>query len=108
MREYNILLLTNRDSDNVGDQVIEACDIALIKAVMKNLNIDKSEYKIKSHAASIVTKQYMKTREEKYLEKAQAQTKVIFGGRLGMYKYFDMHQVVKEALNCVRKELEIM
>ena len=45
---------------------------------------------------------------EKYLEKAQAQNKVIFGGRLGMYKYFDMHQVVKEALNCVRKELEIM
>ena len=43
---------------------------------------------------------------EKYLEKAQAQNKVIFGGRLGMYKYFDMHQVVKEALNCVRKELE--
>ena len=84
MTEYNILLLTNRDSDNVGDQVIEACDIALIKAVMKNLNIDKSEYKIKSHSASIVTKQYMKIREEKYLEKARTLIKeadlVIFGG----------------------------
>lgn len=43
----------------------------------------------------------------KYLEKAQAEEKVIFGGRLGMYKYFDMHQVVDEALKCVRKELEI-
>ena len=32
-----ILLLTNRDSDNVGDQVIEASDISLIKAAMKNL-----------------------------------------------------------------------
>ena len=31
---------------------------------------------------------------------------VIFGGRLGMYRYFDMHQVVDEALKCVRKELE--
>ena len=43
----------------------------------------------------------------KYLEKAKAEDKVIFGGRLGMYKYFDMHQVVDEALKCVRKELEI-
>ena len=43
----------------------------------------------------------------KYLEKSQQEEKVIFGGRLGMYKYFDMHQVVDEALKCVRKELEI-
>ena len=43
----------------------------------------------------------------KYLEKAREEDKVIFGGRLGMYKYFDMHQVVDEALKCVRKELEI-
>ena len=34
-----ILLLTNRDSDNIGDQVIEASDIGLISAVMKNLDI---------------------------------------------------------------------
>ena len=26
-------------------------------------------------------------------------------GRLGKYKYYDMHHVVEEALNCVRKEL---
>ena len=44
---------------------------------------------------------------EKYLEKAKTEDKVIFGGRLGMYRYFDMHQVVDEALKCVRKELEI-
>lgn len=43
----------------------------------------------------------------KYLEKSQQEEKVIFGGRLGMYKYFDMHQVVDEALKCVKKELEI-
>lgn len=44
---------------------------------------------------------------EKYLEKAKEEDRVIFGGRLGMYRYFDMHQVVEEALKCVRKELEI-
>lgn len=37
---------------------------------------------------------------EKYRKKAQEETKVIFGGRLGMYRYFDMHQVVEEALKC--------
>ena len=41
----------------------------------------------------------------KYLEKSKEENKVIFGGRLGMYKYFDMHQVVDEALKCVKKEL---
>ena len=44
-KPVTILLLTNRDSDNIGDQVIEASDIGLISAVMKNLNI--TNYKIK-------------------------------------------------------------
>ena len=41
----------------------------------------------------------------KYKELAAGQDKVIFGGRLGMYKYFDMHQVIEVALECVEKEL---
>ncbi len=41
----------------------------------------------------------------KYKELADKQDKVIFGGRLGMYKYFDMHQVIEVALECVEKEL---
>lgn len=31
---------------------------------------------------------------------------VIFGGRLGQYKYYDMHNVIKEALEQVKKELD--
>ena len=42
----------------------------------------------------------------KYLDKAKEEERVIFGGRLGMYRYFDMHQVVEEALKCVKEELE--
>lgn len=42
----------------------------------------------------------------KYLEKSKEEDKVLFGGRLGMYRYFDMHQVVEEALKCVKEELE--
>lgn len=42
---------------------------------------------------------------EKYLALANKQDKVIFGGRLGMYKYYDMHQVIAVALETVEKEL---
>ena len=42
---------------------------------------------------------------QKYAEIAQKDDKVIFGGRLGQYKYFDMDKVIEEALNCVEKEL---
>jgi UDP-galactopyranose mutase len=32
--------------------------------------------------------------------------KVLFGGRLAEYKYYDMHQVIESALNFVKKEIE--
>lgn len=41
----------------------------------------------------------------KYKQLADKEENVIFGGRLGMYKYFDMHNVVAEALKVVRAEL---
>ncbi len=34
----------------------------------------------------------------RYKELAERQNKVIFGGRLGTYRYIDMHQVIEEAL----------
>ena len=37
----------------------------------------------------------------KYVELSKKEDKVIFGGRLGMYKYFDMWQIIDEALNLV-------
>lgn len=40
---------------------------------------------------------------EKYRRLAEKEERVIFGGRLGMYRYYDMHQVVAEALKCVRE-----
>ena len=39
---------------------------------------------------------------EKYRALAEKEENVIFGGRLGMYRYFDMHQVAAEALKCVK------
>lgn len=37
----------------------------------------------------------------KYQELASKEDKVLFGGRLGMYKYFDMWQVIEESLKLV-------
>lgn len=42
---------------------------------------------------------------QKYADDAAKEEKVIFGGRLGKYKYYDMHHVVEEALNCAGEEL---
>lgn len=42
----------------------------------------------------------------RYKELANKEGNVIFGGRLGMYKYFDMHHVIMEALHCVKEELD--
>lgn len=41
----------------------------------------------------------------KYEELSKQDTNVIFGGRLGEYKYYDMDKVILQALECVREEL---
>ena len=43
----------------------------------------------------------------KYKELADKDDKIIFGGRLGQYKYYDMDKVIEEALSCVRRELNV-
>lgn len=43
---------------------------------------------------------------EQYLELAKNDSHVIFGGRLGQYKYFDMDKVIAEALQCVKNNLK--
>ncbi|MBO1720430.1 UDP-galactopyranose mutase [Extibacter sp. GGCC_0201] len=42
---------------------------------------------------------------EKYASEAAREEKVTFGGRLGKYKYYDMHHIVAEALACARENL---
>lgn len=42
----------------------------------------------------------------KYAELASNDSKVIFGGRLGQYKYYDMDKVIASALECVEQEFE--
>lgn len=41
---------------------------------------------------------------KKYKELAEKEKNVIFGGRLANYRYYDMHQIIALALNCISKE----
>ncbi len=43
---------------------------------------------------------------EKYKKLADKEENVIFGGRLGQYKYYDMDKVIEEALKCVKGEID--
>lgn len=43
---------------------------------------------------------------EKYRELADKETDVIFGGRLGQYKYYDMDDVIEAALNCAKEYIK--
>lgn len=42
----------------------------------------------------------------KYKEIADLQENVIFGGRLGEYKYYDMDTTIEAALKMSKRELE--
>ena len=84
MAKTKILLLTNRDSDNLGDQIIEASVISIIEGIMLNLGVAKDGYEINSRAAGIISKRYMNTRDESLLELARELISgsdiVVFGG----------------------------
>lgn len=41
-----------------------------------------------------------------YRDLAETEPKVVFGGRLGQYRYYDMHQVIHAALQAVKDELK--
>lgn len=42
---------------------------------------------------------------DKYRNRADREERVVFGGRLGTYKYYDMDQIIEMALNVVENEL---
>ena len=42
---------------------------------------------------------------EKYAQLAATKKNVVFGGRLGQYKYYDMDKVIAEALKMAAREL---
>ena len=86
--------------------------------------IEHKHFEFGTQPKTIITREYSKTwkrsdepyypvnndRNNKlytaYKRLAEQQENVIFGGRLGHYRYYDMHQVIGAALQCVRSEIE--
>lgn len=103
-----ILLITNNDSDNVGDQVIEACDISLIKTAAKNLSIPEKNLTINSVALGIVPNSYCDSNNPKLLEAAESKIKnatmVLFGGApVFNYKYKSFYKKTATILELAKK-----
>ncbi|MDA9471856.1 UDP-galactopyranose mutase [Enterococcus sp. 5H] len=85
--------------------------------------IEHKHFEFGEQEKTIITKEYSKEWEKgdepyypvndrqnterfnAYLNLSKEQNKVIFGGRLGMYKYYDMHMVINEALKMAEAEL---
>ena len=53
-----------------------------------------------------INNEYNNELYKKYEQLSKNDSKVIFGGRLGQYKYYDMDKVILSALNCVREEIK--
>ena len=85
--------------------------------------IEHKHFEFGKQDKTIITREYSKTWKKgdepyypvnnsknndlyaQYRKLAEEQEKVIFGGRLGQYRYYDMHQVIAAALQCVKKEI---
>ena len=86
--------------------------------------IEHKHFEFGNQAKTIITKEHSKTWEKgdepyypvnndrnnhlykSYKKLADEQGNVIFGGPLGHYRYYDMHQVIGVALQCVRNKLD--
>lgn len=84
--------------------------------------IEHKHFEFGSQPSTIITKEYPATWEkgdepyypindernstlyEQYKELAAKEKNVLFGGRLGQYKYYDMDKVIKAALDMVQEE----
>ncbi len=85
--------------------------------------IEHKHFEFGNQNKTVITKEYPKEFKEgdeyyypvndsknnscyaKYKKLAALESKIIFGGRLAEYKYYDMHQVISSALKMVEKEI---
>ncbi|WP_405373187.1 MULTISPECIES: glycosyltransferase [unclassified Microbacterium] len=83
-RSARVLLLTNRDSDNVGDQIIEATAMSLIRAALTNLGVPEGDVSVNSRAAGMIPQAYLDTADPTLLADARKTIKaadvIVFGG----------------------------
>ncbi|MYL62250.1 UDP-galactopyranose mutase [Bacillus hwajinpoensis] len=110
------------DQDNYqGNAVVNYTD----RATPYTRIIEHKHFEFGTQEGTVITKEYPSEWKEndepyypinnskntelyrKYKNLADQETKVIFGGRLATYKYYDMHQVIGSALKTVEKEFNV-
>ena len=65
-----------------------------------------AEWQVGEEAYYPVNNEETKELYERYRSKAEQEKKVLFGGRLGEFRYYDMDKVIRSALDAVRSELD--
>ena len=65
-----------------------------------------AEWQVGEEAYYPVNNEETKELYEKYRSKAAQEKNVLFGGRLGEFRYYDMDKVIRSALDAVRSELD--
>ena len=68
------------------------------ESILRNGNLEMNPYYPVNDAKN-------STLYEQYKALAEAEDNVIFGGRLGEYKYYDMDKTIEVALAAAKKEL---
>ena len=75
------------------------------KDLLADLNISASTGKVTQRPKPKTALPRVKTSAQEPKERKAAEPKVIFGGRLGEYKYYDMDQVIAAVLDRCESEL---
>ncbi|MFC0233347.1 UDP-galactopyranose mutase [Vagococcus entomophilus] len=121
--EYRSLIFETEQMKNVenyqGNAVVNYTD----KETPFTRIIEHKHFEFGTQKDTVITKEYPKAWKrgdepyypvnnsennhlyKKYKKLADQQEQVIFGGRLGQYTYYDMHQVIHAALKLVQEEL---
>ena len=128
--EYRSLRFENevlKQQDYQGNAVVNYTEYEVpYTRIIEHKYFEYDNPAVLNKAATVITKEYpakwSKTIEpyypvnddknnnlyKKYKVLADAEANVEFGGRLGMFKYFDMNNIIEEALKLVKKELKVL
>ena len=105
-RNYKTILVAGNDSDSESAHYVAAAKMEVYRRKQIQLATYKKEWENNTDSDE-KAKCYLKELAE-YIESdllAEKEAKVIFGGRLGEYKYYDMDKVIEAALALANQEL---
>ena len=102
-----VAVMNFTDSETFYTRIIEHKHFEFDKQPVTYITIEyPQDWKLGEEAYYPVNDDKNQQLYAKYKELADKEKNVIFGGRLGEYKYYDMDKVIESALNLVEKELK--